>query len=90
MGGMGAPMDQQAPALTPAQRGILARAALRDGTAARIRDLRGWTVADMARECNVTTHLLTGWEDGTEHPSPGSLLKVWDVLVTACTTPLAP
>lgn len=86
---MGAAMEHT-PCLSDTERSILGRAALRDGTAARIRDLRGWTVEDMARRCNVTTHLLAAWEEGTEYPSPASALKVWQVLVAACTTPETP
>ncbi|MEV6400514.1 helix-turn-helix transcriptional regulator [Streptomyces sp. NPDC051907] len=87
---MGAAMESSRQSLTDSERSLLGRAALRDGTAARVRRLRGWTVDDMARECNVTTHLLTGWESGTEHPSPASSLKVWEVLVAACTAPETP
>ncbi|MFE2934876.1 helix-turn-helix domain-containing protein [Streptomyces sp. NPDC059278] len=86
---MGAAMEHHQ-GLTDAERSILGRAALRDGTAARIRHLRGWNMDDMARQCNVTTHLLSGWENGDEHPSPASALKVWEVLVEACTTTETP
>lgn len=81
---MGAADRYPSPALTDDERARLAVAALRDGTAARIRHLRGWTPAEMARRCNVTTYLLAAWEDGTEAPAPASAVKVWHVLVCAC------
>lgn len=80
---MGAAM-QRFPVLTDGDRARLAATALREGTAARIRAVQGWSADDLAQRCNVTTHLLAAWEQGTEAPSLASALKVWDVLVAAC------
>lgn len=75
------------PRLTDAERARLALEALNDGTATRLRVLTGWTLDDMARACNVPTYRLARWESGTETPSPASAVKVWKVLVRACTAP---
>ncbi|MFF9265879.1 helix-turn-helix domain-containing protein [Streptomyces longwoodensis] len=73
------------PGLTDAERARLALEALHDGTATRLRALCGWTLADMARACNVPTWRLARWESGQEEPAPASAVKVWTVLVEACT-----
>lgn len=75
------------PRLTDEDRVRLALAALRDGTAAQVRAVSGWSVDDMARACNVTTYRLAAWESGAEAPAPASALKLWTVLVRACTAP---
>lgn len=72
--------------LTDADRARLALAALHDGTATRLRTLSGWTLDDMARACNVPTVRLALWESGAETPAPAAAVKIWMVLVQACTT----
>jgi DNA-binding transcriptional regulator YiaG len=87
MAPMGAANRYPRPVLTDGERAQLALGALTDGTAARIRDLRGWSADEMARHCNVSTYLLRDWETGAEVPSLASALKVWQVLVGACVDP---
>lgn len=87
MNPMGADDRFPPPGLTDTDRARLALAALADGTAARIRTLSGWTLADMARACNVPTWRLAAWEDGTATPGPRAAVKLWTVLVEACTRP---
>ncbi len=70
--------------LTDAARAQRARVALRDGTAARLRDLRGWTRPAMARRFGIPGRLLLQWERGTARPTPQQALTVWQVLVEAC------
>lgn len=73
--------------LSDAERARLALGALRNGTAARIRTLHGWTTDDLARACNVSTWRLTAWETGDETPARATAVKLWHVLVRACTAP---
>ncbi|MFC4328315.1 multiprotein-bridging factor 1 family protein [Streptomyces andamanensis] len=73
--------------MSEADRARLALAALRNGTAARIRTVHGWTTADLARACNVSTGLLASWEAGEQAPAPATAVKLWTVLVHACTAP---
>lgn len=84
---MGAASRRTVPGLTDADRREIAVRALRDGTAARLCAELGWSRADLARACNVSTHLLAGWEAGRQHPSDASALKLWHVLADACRTP---
>lgn len=58
-------------------------AALKDGTVTRIRDLMGWTTADLAERLNVLPSLVDGWLTGETTPSPYASGKLWTVLVCA-------
>lgn len=86
---MGADDRFPPPGLTDTDRARLALAALADGTAARIRRIHGWTLADMARACNAPTWRLAAWESGADTPGPHAAVKLWNVLVEACTRPPA-
>lgn len=84
---MGADDRFPPPRLTDDDRARLALEALGDGTATRLRMLTGWSVDDMARACNVPTWRLALWEAGAGAPAPATAVKLWKVLVRACTTP---
>lgn len=55
--------------------------ALRDGTVRKIRDLLGWSTADLAERLNVLPSLVEGWEACDPLPSPYASTKLWTVLV---------
>lgn len=69
--------------LTEQDRVSAVHAALADGTVARIRDLMGWTNADLAERLNVLPSLVEGWLTGEHPPSPYASAKLWTVLVCA-------
>ena len=84
---MGASDRFPLPDMTDTDRVRLALEVLHDGTATRLRVLSGWSLEDMARACNVPTWRLALWESGAEDPAPAAAVKLWRVLVRACTTP---
>jgi len=80
MGAATSPPDRP---LTDRDRAAAIHAALRDGTVPRIRDLMGWSTADLADRLNVLPSLVEGWEKGEHLPSPYACAKLWTVLVCA-------
>lgn len=76
--------------LTEADRVAAVHTALRDGTVVRIRNLMGWSRADLAERLNVLPSLVAGWEDGEHTPSPYASAKLWTVLVCALRYESAP
>lgn len=69
--------------LTDKAREQAVHAALADGTVTRIRDLMGWSTADLADRLNVLPSLVEGWLTGETTPSPYASSKLWTVLVCA-------
>lgn len=64
--------------------------ALRDGTVRKVRELLGWSTADLAERLNVLPSLVEGWESGEHLPSPYASSKLWTVLVCGVRYEAAP
>lgn len=76
--------------LTAADRERIVGQALADGTVTRLREATGWEPHELAVLLNVKDGLLRRWESGLARPSPASAIKLWQVLVSLCTTPGRP
>lgn len=89
---MGAAMDRFPPErqMTEKEREQAVHEALRDGTVKKVRELLGWSVADLAERLNVLPSLVQGWEDGEHLPSPYASSKLWTVLVCGVRYEAAP
>lgn len=74
-------------ALTDADREHAVLRALADGTVTRLREATGWSDTELALLLNVKTGLVLRWETGRATPSRASAVKLWQVLVSVCTTP---
>lgn len=83
MPGMGAAMDRfpHDRPMSDKERTQAVHDALRDGTVRKVRDLLGWSTADLAERLNVLPSLVELWETGEHLPSPYASSKLWTVLV---------
>jgi DNA-binding transcriptional regulator YiaG len=86
---MGARTDTFPPTrgLTDSDRIALARESLSTGMMARVREVSGWTHADLARCLEVTPGAVIGWESGRSTPGDHDALRLWEVMVRLCRTP---
>lgn len=86
---MGAAMENFPPGrpLTDTDRERAVGEALADGTVTRLREATGWEPHEFAVLLNVKDGLLQRWETGRDKPSTASAVKLWQVLVSLCTTP---
>jgi transcriptional regulator with XRE-family HTH domain len=59
---------------------VLLRRALADGTARRLREAAGLSLADVARPAGVTAATISRWESGTRTPRAEQALRYAAVL----------
>lgn len=76
--------------MSPREQEQAVHEALRDGTVRKVRELLGWSTADLAERMNVLPSLVESWEACDPLPSPYASSKLWTVLVCGVRYEAAP